>query len=369
MKKKELEEEIALTVAPAVADDEADEDERDFKESKVSEKQSKQSFIKRFNGLLDTAKGGVDMVNEFYTSWIKPVYDNRAQIKRRLNAVSTAISIVFFLMYIPFLLFSKLYKDLALGWDIALYACIGVYLLTLFVLLVVTVASGKVNTTAMAKRRKSASKVILLTVRVASVAIAITALVISSVNGTEDGRAAVADTIAIIFAVMSIIFSALPLLFGGIGGFVKWLISPAKKPKFKFNFVALEWYSSLSADEQMSKSLKKAVRRYGERIGYLLDNYFLPPLGNKLMTAVDRLALTKLLESIPDEDVNLAEWMVKEIFDHAEECGYIKVNPCGEMELEGDLELEAKPKKKPQQENKPNVFDKLAGVFTKKNKQ
>ena len=367
MKKKEYEEEIALTEATADTDVEIIEtEETDVKEVKLVEnRQSKQSFIKRFNGLLDTAKGGVDTINEFYTSWIKPIYDNRAQITRRLNAVSTAISIIFFLMYIPFLLFGKLYKDLALGWDIALYACIGVYLLTLLVLLIVTIASGKINTTTMAKRRKKTSKVILLIVRIASLAIAITALVISSANGSEDGRAAIADTVAIVFAVMSIIFSSMPLIFGGLGGFVKWLISPAKA-KYKFNFVALEWYSSLSSDKQMNKNLKKAVRRYGERFSILLDNYFLPALGKKLISTLDRTALTNFLDSIPDEDLNLAEWMVKEIFDYAEECGYIKINPCGEMDLEADIGLDTKSKKKPLQDEKPSVLGKLSSLFTRK---
>ena len=360
MKKKDYDEELALTEVTADADAEIMDDE-----GLKPEKQSRQSFFKRFNGLLDTAKGGVDTINEFYTSWIKPIYDNRAQIMRRLNAVSTAISIIFFLMYIPFLLFGKLYKDLALGWDIALYSCIGVYLLTLLVLLIVTIASGRINTTTMAKRRKSATKIILLVVRIASLAIAITALVISSANGSEDGRGAVADTIAIVFAVMSIIFSALPLVFGGLGGFIKWLISPPKA-KYKFNFVALEWYSSLSSEKQVNKNLKRAVKRYGEKFSFILDNYFLPVLGKRLIDTVDRTMLTKLLDGIPEEDLNTAEWMVKEIFDYAEECGYIKVNPCGEMELEGELDLDNKSKKRPVEE-KPSVLGKLATIFNKKN--
>lgn len=363
--KKIYEEEAAVTEVTVDAEMEIVEEEEEKSLKPLDSKQSRQSFIKRFNGLLDTAKGGVDTINEFYTSWIKPIYDNRAQIMRRLNAVSTAISIIFFLMYIPFLLFGKLYKDLALGWDIALYACIGVYLLTLLVLLIVTVASGRINTTAMAKRRKKTSKIILLIVRIASLAIAITALVISSANGTEDGRGAVADTIAIVFAVMSIIFSAMPILFGGLGGFVKWLISPAKA-KYKFNFVALEWYSSLSSEKQVNKNLKRAVRRYGERFSLLMDNYFLPALGKRMIDTVDRVALTKLLDGIPDEDLNLAEWMIKEIFDYAEECGYIKINPCGEMELEGDIGLENKSKKKTAEEEKPSVLGKLSSLFVKR---
>lgn len=329
-------------------------------------KQSRQSFMKRFSGFLDTAKGGMDTINEFYTSWIKPIYDNRAQISRRLNAVSTAISIIFFILYVPFLLFGKLYKDLTLGWDIAMYVCIGVYLATLFALFIVTLASGKSTTTTMANRHKKTRKIVLFIVRIASLAIAITALVISAVNGTKDAKGATLDTISIVFAVMSIIFSALPLVFGGLAGFLRWLISPAKV-KYKFSMVLLEWYQGLTSEKQINKVIKKATKKYGERIGHLIDDYFIPQLGKKKITAIDRPALAKVLESVPAEDLNLSQWTVKEVFEYAEECGYITINPCTDMGLEGDIELEGKQKKTPPAEEK-RAKGKLSKLFSKKKK-
>ncbi|MDE6373336.1 MAG: hypothetical protein K2L72_02460, partial [Clostridia bacterium] len=176
MKKNEIEEVAITTIVDSVVDDDKD------------NKQSKQSFTKRFSGFLDTAKGGIDTINEFYTSWIKPVYDNRAQISRRLSSVSTAISIIFFMLYVPFLLISKLSKDLDLGIDIALYVCIGVYVATIIALLIVTVSSGKSTSTAMAKRHKKTRKIVLFIVRIASLAIGISALVISAATGSKDSK-------------------------------------------------------------------------------------------------------------------------------------------------------------------------------------
>ena len=108
----------------------------------------------------------------------------------------------------------------------------------------------------------------------------------------------------------------------------------------------------------MNKAIKKAAKKYGERIGGLLDNYFLPAFGKKYMYAVDRAALSKLLETVPEEELNIAEWATKEIFDYAEECGYINVNPCKEMALEGDIELEGKNKKGAEEKRKrPSIFN------------
>lgn len=346
MRRQETDE-TAVTVASDGADGEVKE--------AVAEKdsrQTRQSLFKTISGVINF----IPTVQDAYTSWIKPIYDNRAQISRRLNAVSTAISIIFFLLYVPFLLFGKLYKDLSLGLDVAVYVCIGVYIITIMALLIVTVISGTSSSTAIAKKHKKTRKIILFIVRLASLAVAITALIISATRGTKSQIGAALDTVAIVFAVMSIIFTGLPLVFGGMAGFFRWLISPAKV-KFRFSFVAVEWYQSLTSEQQLNKAIRKAARKYGERIGALLDNYFLPACGKKYMYAVDRAALFKLLDSVPADERNIAEWMTKEIFEYAEECGYIKINPCKEMELEGDIDLEGK-NKKPNEEKRrrPSIF-------------
>lgn len=345
MKRKEGDE-TAVTVA-------VDGKEEKGEEAVVekNEKQTRQTLFKTITGVMNF----IPTVQDAYASWIKPIYDNRAQISRRLNAVSTAISIIFFMLYIPFLLLGKLYKDLSLGLDVAVYVCIGVYIATIVALFIVTAVSGKSTSTEMAKKHKKTRKIVLFVVRLASLAIAITALVISASRGTKSTIGATFDTVAIVFAVMSIIFTGLPLIFGGMAGFFRWLISPAKV-KFRFSFVAIEWYQSLTSEQQLNKTIRKAAKKYGERMGALLDNYFLPALGKKYMNAVDRAALFKLLDSVPAEERNIAEWMVKEIFDYAEECGYVRINPCREMELEGNIQLEDKQKKAEEKRKRPSIF-------------
>ena len=347
MRRKETDE-TAVTAVTDVNDDKPEE-----VAVEKSDKQTRQTLFKTISGVINF----IPTVQDAYTSWVKPIYDNRAQISRRLNSVSTAISIIFFMLYIPFLLMGKLYKDLALGLDVAVYVCIGVYITTLLALLIVTMVSGKSSSTEMAKKHKKTRKIVLLVVRLASLAIAITALVISATHGNKSTIGATFDTVAIVFAVMSIIFTGLPLIFGGMAGFLRWLISPPKV-KYRFSFVAIEWYQSLTSEQQLNKAIKRAARKYGERMGALLDNYFLPAIGKKYMYAVDRDALLKLLDSVPAEERNIAEWMIKEIFDYAEECGYVRINPCKEMELEGDIQLEEKQKKATEEKRKrPSIFN------------
>ncbi len=347
MRKKETDE-TAVTAVTEVNDEKNEE-----LSAEKSERQTRQTLFKTISGVMNF----IPTVQDAYTSWIKPVYDNRAQIARRLNAVSTAISIIFFMLYIPFLLMGKLYKDLSLGLDVAIYVCIGVYIATLFALFIVTLVSGKSSSTEMAKKHKKTRKIVLLVVRLASLAIAITALVISATHGNKSTIGATFDTVAIVFAVMSIIFTGLPLIFGGVAGFFRWLISPAKV-KYRFSFVAIEWYQSLTSEQQLNKAIRRAARKYGERMRVLLDDYFLPAIGKKYMYAVDCAALLKLLDSVPAEERNIAEWMTKEIFDYAEECGYVRINPCKDLELEGDIDLEGKNKKAAEDKRKrPSIFN------------
>ena len=363
MKKRSIEEESAIALVTA------GEQALDADDS-VDKKQSRQSLIKTLTGAVDTAKNVGNIATEVYNDWIKPIRDNWPQIKRRLSIITTLISVVFFILYVPFMLFSKLTKGLSVGWDVALYVCMGVYISTIVALLIVSLASRNSNTIAKEKKRKTASKIILLIVRLASLAIGITALIISAMEGTSDSSTAVIDTIAIIFATASIIFSAFPLIFGGIGGFAKWLISPAKI-KFKFSFVLLEWYQSFNDEQRLDKTMKRIAKKYGERIGACIDSYFLPALGNKYIKAVDEHVLAKMLETVPAEDVNICEWITKRVFDFAEECSYIDVNPCDKMELYGDIAKENKAKKQPSSspEGKGKIFGKIFGVFSRKGKK
>lgn len=358
-KEPELEE---TAVALAVAETQPQSDEADGDGLDLTERKQKISPIKMIDGWVNTAKNIEGTVTEIYHDWIKPVRDNWSQIKRRMNVIITVISIVFFILYVPFLLFSKLSKDLSLGWDVALYVCISVYVATIVALFIVSLVSGRSTSVAMEKKRKQISKFILLGVRLASLAIGVTTLIISAMSGASDKSTAVIDTIAIIFAVTSIIFTAIPLIFGGIGGFIKWLISPAKM-KFKFSFVVLEWYQSFTSNQVLDKNTKKLAKRYGERVGGCIDKYFLPSFGNKYIKSVDENTLAKLLEAVPQEDMNMCEWIIKRVFDYAEECGYVDNNPCDKIELIGDIAKENKARKQAAVSERPSFVNKMLDFF------
>lgn len=298
-----------------------------------------------------------DKVVEIYDTWIKPIHDNWEQIKRRSNAVATVISLIFFIIYVPVILFDKLSDGVNLDWEIALYVCIGIYAVMVIALLITTLACRSFTTTEAAKKIKIVRKIIQLVVRIASVAVGITAVVLT---GYGSGPL---NTIAMVVAIISIIFSIIPLFFGGIAGFVKWLISPAKI-KLKFSFVALEWYQKNISDKLEDKKLKKAFQKHGDKVGDCLDNYFLPAFGNKYINNVDSAMLSKSLEGVAEKDKNLSEWVLKSIFAYALDCKYINYNPVSELDLGGDIVYEDKPKK-PEKETKPSIFSRIASAFNR----
>lgn len=345
---REKDDEYAVTVSEIV-------------EAEESPKESKESNLKKILGFIDTAKMAGNSATEFYNRWIKPVYDNRAQIKRRLNAISTTISLLFFVIYIPILLFGKIADDLSLGRMVALYVCVGVYAATILALLIVTLATGKSTSTKVAKKRKRVGRIVLFVVRLASVAISITALVIT---GESEGGAL--NTLAMVVAIISIIFSLLPIVFGSIGGFFLWLVSPAKI-KRNFAFVALEWNQMMQDTEKLTdKKLKRAIKKYGDRINSCLDQYLLPYMGKKYVKSVSGEHIRRTIEEVPEDERNLAEWIIKAIFRYAEECGYVENNPCTPLELHGDIAFEEKPKRTANASDKNGVLGRFASLFKKK---
>ncbi len=336
-KRKKAEEETAAAAASAEKEEEQDEERGEYAEQKPAAK--KKNIFSTIGDAVDVAKGLKSSVDEIYGTWLKPIMDNRAQIKRRWNGLVTAVSVMFFLIYVPILLFNKIYKGLSLGWDIALYVCIGVYIVMLATLIAVTVATGNSTSTEAAKQRKKAAKIVLFVVRLASLAMAITAICISG-----NGKSTALDTIALVFATVSLVFSALSLVFDGAVGFFKWLISPAKM-RYKFSFVAFEWLQSVDEGKrEQSRLVKKLLSKNRKRIAACLDNYLLPAFGKAYIDAVDADKLVYVLGNLPDEDKNLTGWIIKDLFDYAFGCGYVKENPCEGLELELFMEQEKPPK-------------------------
>jgi len=319
--KRKKEEEVAITEVLSG-------DEEVTEERTLTPKPKKKTSISEF---ISTAKSGIDTVQEFYGDWIKPVHDNWPQIKRRCNLISTIISVMFFLLYVPFLLFGKIADGLSLGWDIALYACIGVYAVTIITMVAITVLTNRSNTVEVAQKRKRAGKIIMTVVRVASIAVGITAVILA---GNDSGSAF--DIIALILAIVSIIFSALPLIFGGALGFFKWLISPAVI-KRRFSFVLLEWYELVNSAENKDerfKIIKKTLKKHTDDVGRVIDGTLIPALGNVYIQSLDGKDIVSLISGLDDYDGYLAALILKNTFDYAVGCGYVKFNPCDEPEVE-----------------------------------
>lgn len=321
------------------------------------EKQKKKNIFNTIGDITDMAKGFKSSFDEVYGTWIKPIMDNRAQIKRRWNGLVTAISVVFFLLYVPILLFTKISKGLSLGWDVALYTCIGVYVAAVLVMLAITIASGKSTSTQASKRWRRASGIVLFIVRIASFALSVTAIVVSGV-----GESAALDTVLMVLAITSIIFTSLSLVFGGAVGFFKWLISPAKIRR-KFSFVAFEWKQTLDEGKrEQDKKLKKAYAKNADKVALCLDSYLLPAWGKAYIDTIDGEKILHILATLPEDEKNLCEWIFKDMFDYAFACKYVAINPCDELSLEGDILKERAPKR-PKAEQNNNIF---AALFKRK---
>jgi hypothetical protein len=289
--------------------------------------------------------------------FIKSVYNNRAQIARRLNLLSFIFSIVFTLLYVAYMLFGGLLKKLSLGWTIAVYAVLGAYALLTILLLSFSIAAGKNNSTKKSKKYSKTLKFFRYAVRLSSLAMGIVSLAMSASGGTKDAVGIAVDTVAIIISIVFIIFSAIPLVCGGFGGMARWLLSPAKI-KRKFSFVVLEWYQLLVNGGNKSKAVQKVSSEYMDDIARIVDNVLIPTLGKKYMTSITVNNIYSAISKAGEEDRYICEGVIKNVFSYATECGYVTFNPCKDMELEGSIEVEEKPKK----ESLKNKIIKKAGM-------
>jgi hypothetical protein len=278
--------------------------------------------------------------------FIKSVYNNRAQIARRLNMVSLIFSIVFTLLYVAYMLLGGLLNKLSLGFSIAIYIVLGAYGVLTILLLSFTFAAGRNSSTKKTKRYSKTLKFFRYGVRLASLAMGITAIALSVASGTKDAVGIAVDTVAIIISIVFIIFSAIPLICGGFGGMARWLLSPAKI-KRKFSFVVLEWYQLIVSGSDSSKVTQKVSKEYVDDIARCVDNVLIPVLGKKYMTSITVNNIYSAINKAPEEDKSIVEGTIKNVFSYATECGYVTFDPCKDMGLEGSIEVVEKPKKEP----------------------
>lgn len=275
---------------------------------------------------------------------LKSVYANRAQIKRRLNFVGTIGSICFTLLYVAFMIFSGITKITSLASQVIIYTIIGIYAALTIAVIVFSLVASRSSTTKNVKKKNNTLKILRYVTRIVSLIMGITAVVISAVSGADDSMSIALNTVATIVSVVFVIFSALPLIFGGFGGLARWLLSPTKI-KRRFSFVVLEWYQLLISDNGNHKTIKKVSKEYVEDIGRIVDGNLLPALGRKYIQTITVSNIYAALELVSEEDKAVTEGVLKNVFSYAEECGYVNVNPCKDMNLAGSIEVEEKPKK------------------------
>ncbi len=277
--------------------------------------------------------------------FIKNVYSNRAVIARRLNILTLTVSTVFMLLYSAYVLFTGLTKKLDLEFQtfqIVLYVMLAAYVVLFVVLITVSVLGSKAGTKGVIKVKRALT-VIKILVRLLSVAISITAIVLSRSGGNDASNVAV-DILIIIFSVITIIVQLVPLLFGGTGKLVRWLLSPVRI-KYRFSKVILEWYELAVSGNAKSGAVKKVSKKYFENIGTQIDTYLIPALGNKYINSIKPAALLSVVDRAAEEDKPVLEGILKNVFSYAAECGYVTFDPCKDLNFEGSVEEEEKPPK------------------------
>ncbi len=273
--------------------------------------------------------------------FIKNVYANRAVIARRLNVLTLTVSTVFMMLYSAYVLFTSLTRKLAVQLEIALYSMLGVYGALFIALIIVYACSTRANTKSMVKYKRVLN-VFKLLVRLTSVAISITAIVFANGSGDMTAQNAAVQILIVVFSVITVIVQVIPLLFGGTGKLVRWLLSPVKV-KTRFSKVLLEWYELAVSGSAREGAVKKVSSKYFDDIGVLIDNYLVPVAGKKYISTFKSVTLLNLVERAPEEDKPILEGVLKNVFSYAEECGYITFNPCRDLPFEGSVEVEEKP--------------------------
>ncbi len=301
---------------------------------------------------------------------IKSVYANRAQILRRLAIFNTVLSSVFTLLYVAFMVFLGVNKIVGYTSWVAVFSIIGVHVILTVTLIVFSLVFGLSANTKSVKKKKKLLTWLRFVVRFSSLVMGITAVIMALISGTSDVVAVALDTIALIIAIIFVILSLFPLIFGGLGGLARWLISPTKV-KLKFSFVVLEWYQLLSSENAASKTIQRVSKNYLNDIGKCVDNVLIPTLGKKKVANINSSHLIALVNKVPESDRHITEGVIKNVFEYAMECGYISVDPCKEIQLQGSIEVEEKKKKvktaqKTQKQKKPTLKERIGKKIGKK---
>lgn len=273
---------------------------------------------------------------------IKKVYNNRALISKRLNTLWLIFSMVYTALYIAYILTSVNADRFSKSIDLTFFIGLGVYLVICVFFIILTVHHSKANTKVVKKYNKIL-RVMRYAVKVLSLIISIFGLIVSSLSGEHTQGQAIMDGVFIVFSIMSIVVHGLPIIFGGLGGVARWLMSPVKR-KVTFAEVALEWYRLVISGNSTYKSVKKVDAKYFNDIERVIDGYLIPQLGKKRIVSIGMTDILAVLNNVEYSDLFLFEGVFKNIFSYAETCKYIGTNPCKNLNLTGSIEKTEKVK-------------------------
>lgn len=271
-------------------------------------------------------------------TFIKNAYANRAIIARRINIITLCMSMIYTLLYASYVLYRALSKTMTNAQQIWVYAFAGVYLLVLIALIIVGVLSTRATTKNL-KKYSLSLKIVRFTLKLLSIAMAISGLVITANDGGKSNIAF--DITIIIVSIISLIIMCLPMFFGGIGKFVRWLLSPVKV-KYRFSVVVMEWYSLATTGNDTKSTHTHVAKKHYEAIDRLIDETLVPVLGKKYINTIKPATLLDLVENCPEEDRPVLEGVLKSVFAYAVECGYVIFDPCRDLNFVGTVEEEKK---------------------------
>lgn len=282
---------------------------------------------------------------------IKNIYANRAVISRRINIITFIISAIFTVLYVTFMIFISLYGKLSLGTEVVLYCLAGAYLIIAAIVLIFAFVCFRASAKNI-RKLNTTLKIFRLIIRLLSIANSIAAIVLCA---TDAAPAHVAmDISLVIFSVVTITVQAVPLFFGGLIRFVRWLLSPVKV-KVRVSTVVLEWYNLAATDKPLKGSNHKVAKKHIETIGTLIDTHINPAIGKKKICSVKPVQLLELVENSEESVRHVLEGVLKSVFAYAAECGYIVFDPCRDLHFEGNVE----------EEKKKTFKERLMGMGTK----
>ena len=282
------------------------------------------------------------------------IYNNRASISKKIALTSLVISILYTLFYVAFTIIGGVTDQLKLGVEIAIYCTLATYLSACVALIIFTVKSPTT------KRKNKALKITLKVARLVAKLISIAMSVVAIVFFGGGGGAW--QIASLIVSIVALVLQAIPLFFGGVWAFIKWLFAPEVK-KIKFGYVVDEWFALVKSGEKSDKLKFVVDKKYYKDIEYCIQTY-LSKLEQKDVLKIKDIHITSVLDGATESDLPVLEGIFKNVFDYAQACSYVTFNPCESLDLKGSINAVKKPSliKELGKKVVTKIYNKVAGI-------